>query len=217
MTIHGEAHMDEILRELIASGEISAPVSDDVANYFLLKASTMVPANLKKKAEKAFMTARFKALARKKTDLVSRQQSETMTFGGYLNFVRSKLKTPVDIAAEACRISEQMLMAIEDAAQDIFKASVQVVVGIVDGFSIPMDVTAILLRNTLSVAKDKQGGAAVFPRADSKTQSIVGAFEAGLLAIAKANGKTPGVAADAEFLAKIKKELGKRGRADLLR
>lgn len=217
MTTHSEKHMDEVLRDLIASGEISAPVSDEVANHFMSKASAPVPANLKKKAEKAFMTARFKAIARKRTDIVTRQQSETLTFGGYLNLVRSKLKTSGDIAAEACTVSEQTLRAIEDAAQDIFKAPLQVVVGLIDGFSISMGVTVILLRNTLAVTGEKKGAAAVLPRADNKAQSIVGAYEAGLLAIAKASGKTPSADVDAKFLEKIKDELGKRGRADLLR
>lgn len=215
MTTQGEKHMDEILRELIASGEISAPVSDDVADHFLSKTSATVPANLKKKAERAFMTARFKAIMRK-ANVVARPRAEAVTFGGYLSLVLSALKTPVDIAAEACRVNEQAFRAIQDAAQDVSKVPVQVLVGIIDGFSIPTSLTATLLRNTLAVVGEKKGAIAL-PRADSKTQSITGALEAGLLAIAKANGKMPSATVDAKLLDAIKDELGKLGRADLLR
>lgn len=217
MTTHSEKHMDEILRELIDSGDIKTPVTDELANHFLSKASARPVSNSRKKLQKAFMAARFKAITRKKTGLVPHKQIEAMTFGGYLSFVRSTLKATIEIAADACRISEQALRGVEESARDIFKDSVLIIVDIVDGFSIPMDATGILLRNTLAASQAKRGGATVFPRAGIKTQCIVGAYEAGLLAIAKATGKTPTVTVNPVILAKIKDELTKRGRADLLR
>jgi len=216
MNSHSEKEMDDLLRDFITSGEIDGTVAPEIEAYFLSNCTIAVPANVRVKVEHAFMAARFKAIIREKHGLITKKQADTMTLGGYLSFVRSTLKIAANIAAEACHTSEQALLSVENVTLDIFKAPLELLIGILDGFSLPLDRAVLLLRNTLAIAKEKEGDVAVFPRADKKTESIVGAFEAGLLAIAKASGKTTTTNIEPALLSKISEGLAKLGRSDLL-
>lgn len=218
MTIHSEDHMDDILKELIASGEIDAPVSAGVVNYFISQPQRKASSTLKKEVQKKFMAARFKAITRNQKELISSKQVASLTFSAYLTLVKSKLKATDTVVADACRLGEQELLNIINTTQNIFSTSAQIVADIIDGFSIPMGVLETLLKNTLAIAKEKGNVSTTFLRADNNAQGVNGAYEAGLLAIIRSVGIPPANndIVDSDFLLKIKEELIKRGRGDLL-
>jgi len=218
MTIHSEDRMNDILKELIVSGEIDGQVNDALINYFLSKPQPRTSPLLKKELQKKLMAARFKTINLTQKGIISKAQTEALSFGSYLALVKSKLKASDETIATACKIGEQELVNIINATQNIFSTSIQVITDIVDGFSIPTDILETLLKNTLAIANGKGDVSAVFPRADYNAQGITAAYDAALLAIMK-SGDTPPAGnntVDPDFLLQLKGELAKRGRKDLL-
>jgi len=218
MTIHSEDNMDNTLKKLIASGDIDVPLNDVIINHFLAKTPPQTSTAFKKELHKRLMAAKFKEMILAQKEVIPRKYVEGLSFGSYIALLKSKLKASDEILAIACKVSEQELLNIINATQNIFTTSMQVIADIIDCLSIDIDVVETLLNNTLAISNAKGNVSTVFLRSTENSQGANAAYDAALLAIQKSEGKPPAEKKTVapELLSKIREELAKRGRKDLL-
>lgn len=218
MTIRSEDNMNDALKKLIASGDIDTPINDAVINHFLANTPPQTSPAFKKELHKRLMAEKFKAMIIAQKGVIPQKYVDGLSFGSYIALIKSKLKASDEIIAIACKVSEQELLKIINATQNIFITSAQVVADIIDCFSIPMNVVETLLKNTVAIANEKGNVSTVFLRSAENSQGANAAYDAALLAIRKSEGKPPAEKnpVNPEFLSKIREELAKRGRKDLI-
>jgi len=212
---------EKVVERMAEMGQINAPMDDELAHIILNELEPVILTE----DEMSRLNADLQRIHQDKAIEKAREllPRERQSFGGYIQFLRNKAGLTIVEIAQRLKIQDVYLENIETNFVNPMEIAAEKIADIMELFKISFTDFIEAIEKSLLLVEAKKGktksvaGSSFQHNKQEKATEILRAPDNALIEIEKKKSPERSIQIDKEYIGKVKKELIKRNRDDLIK